>query len=141
MLRVSFAVFSLLLVFSIAISCTSEEEKAAAHLEKGKAYLNQEEYKSAEIEFKNVVQIDPKNLEAQQGLGEVYLRLGDPRQAFQAYSRVAELEPENIDAQLKLATFHLLARNTEETRKRVETVLAKEPNNVQALFRRFQSRI
>ena len=134
MQRVCHVVLPILAAFLFLAGCSSDEEKMANHLERGQEYLQQEDYKSAEIEFKNVVQIDPKNLDAQQGLGEVYLKLGDPRGAFQAYSKVAELDPDDTDAQLKLATFHFLGKNTEESRKRVEAVLAKEPGNLQALF-------
>jgi Tfp pilus assembly protein PilF len=118
----------------ISTGCSSDEEKKASHLEKGKTYFENGEYKSAELEFRNAIQIDPEFVDAYERLGETYLKLGDPRGAFREYSMVAKLDPENIDASLKLATFYMLGKKTAESREKVEAVLAKEPNNIEALF-------
>ena len=46
-------------------SCNSDpKEKKAKHLEKGETYLAGSKYKEAVIEFKNAVQIDPKDAQA-----------------------------------------------------------------------------
>jgi Tfp pilus assembly protein PilF len=48
-----------ILVASFAIyACSSDEEKKVSHFERGKAYFEKGEYKSAELEFKNAIQID-----------------------------------------------------------------------------------
>jgi Tfp pilus assembly protein PilF len=39
--------------------CASEEEKKAEHLKKGIAYFDKGEFKNAEIELRNAIQIDP----------------------------------------------------------------------------------
>ena len=49
-----------LLIAALAFyGCSSDEEKKLSHLEKGKQYFEKGEYKSAQIEFKNAIQIDP----------------------------------------------------------------------------------
>ena len=47
-------------------NCTqlSAEEKKAKHYERGMAYFNDEKYQEALIEFKNIVQLDPKDANA-----------------------------------------------------------------------------
>ena len=92
--------------------CSSKEEKLQSHLTKGKEYFDKGEFKSAKIELKNAIQIDPKFTKAYALLAETSLKLGEAQEAFRAYSAVAELDPANTDAQLKLATFFMLARNT-----------------------------
>jgi tetratricopeptide (TPR) repeat protein len=42
-------------------------------------YFEKGEYKSAELEFRNAIQIDPEFVDAYERLGETYLKLGDPR--------------------------------------------------------------
>jgi len=41
---------SILFLLIIFAGCSSDEEKLASHLSKGKKYLEKEEYKAAEIE-------------------------------------------------------------------------------------------
>ena len=102
----------LIILFSLAVffSCSSDEEKKADYLKSGMAYFEKEDYKSAEIEFKNAVQIDPQCLEAYINLAKTCLRTGNARGAFKAYSRASQIDPKNIDVQLKLATFMVLGK-------------------------------
>ena len=118
----------------IVAGCASDEEKKISHFHKGQAYFEEGQYKSAVLELKNALQIDPRYIDAQMQLAQTYMKLGDAGETFRAYSRVAELDPNNADAQLKIATFLLLARRTDDAKDRVTEVLAKAPENVEALL-------
>ena len=120
---------SLLALTLTTIGCSSDEEKKDAHFQKGVGYFEKGEYKSAELEFRNAIQIDPEFVDAYEQLGETYLKLGDPRGAFREFSMVAKLRPENTNAALKLATFYMLGKKTAESRQQVDAVLAREPNS------------
>ena len=127
--------FIVFIIVTFALSaCSSDEEKKLSHLQKGNTYFEKGEYKSAQLEFKNALQIDAKYADAYEKLAETDLKLGDARGAFRAYSAVAELEPDNTRAQLKLATFLMLAKKFDDARKKVDAVLAAEPENVEALL-------
>ena len=99
----------LILMWLGAAGCASDEDKKAEYLKSGRAYLDKGDYRAAEIEFKNAVQIDPEDAEAYIGLGTTYLKLGNAAMAYRAYSSAANLEPENLDIQARLGTFLLLA--------------------------------
>ncbi len=48
----------------IAAGCGGAEQRKSKYLAKGKDYMEQQNYDKAKIEFKNVLQIDPKYAEA-----------------------------------------------------------------------------
>ncbi|OQY57684.1 MAG: hypothetical protein B6245_15815, partial [Desulfobacteraceae bacterium 4572_88] len=127
--------FLLFMITAFALfACSSDAEKKLSHLQKGNAYFEKGEYKSAQLEYKNAIQIDAKYGTAYEKLAETDLKLGDAKGAFRAYSIVAELEPDNTRAQLKLATFLMLAKKFDESRKKVDAVLVAEPENIDALL-------
>ncbi|HHJ14072.1 MAG TPA: tetratricopeptide repeat protein, partial [Gammaproteobacteria bacterium] len=53
-------VLASIIVLGLA-GCGGKEERKAAYLERGKAYLAEKNFDKAKIEFKNVLQIDPKD--------------------------------------------------------------------------------
>ena len=127
--------FLLFLLLVIAFQgCKSDAEKKVTHFEKGKTYYEKGEYKSAELEFKNALQIDPEYAEVYTNLGQTYLKLGNAQGAFQAYSKAVKFNPDDLDAHLKLATFFFFGRKLKEAKENVDTVLSKEADNIEALF-------
>src|ERR1051325_896469 len=63
------ALLSLLLAVTIAISgCASPEKTKLAHVEKGEAYLKEEKFQEASLEFRNAIQIDERLASAHWGL-------------------------------------------------------------------------
>ena len=105
-----FVPFMIVISLVFCLSCASDEEKIQTYLNSGDSYFAQEEYRSAEIEFKNAIQIDPNLVEAHLKLGETYLKLGNARGAFSEFSTAAKIAPDNLDTQLKLATFLFLGK-------------------------------
>jgi len=118
----------------LVIGCSSKEEKKVGYFERGKAYFEKGEYKNAELELRNAIQIDPNFADAYTTLGETYLKLGNAKKAYQAYSDVAKLDPENTAAHLKLATFLVLGKKFPAAKEKLDIVLSKEPENIEALL-------
>jgi cytochrome c-type biogenesis protein CcmH/NrfG len=112
---------------ALICGCSSKEEKRRSHFDQG-------EYKSAKLELKNAIQIDPYSVHAYLKLGETSLKLQDAQGAFDAYSKVVELDPENTEAQLKLSAFYMLGKEFEEARKKIDALLAKDSGKIEALL-------
>ncbi len=125
-------VFFIVASFSM-LGCASKEEKKAEHLKRAKEYAAKNELQKAVIEFKNVVQLDPKDSTAYVELGETYLKLRETREAFQAFTSATGVAPDNLKAQLKVGQMLLLGRQTEEARKKAELILQKSPDSIEGL--------
>lgn len=63
----------------------------ASHLSKANKYRDQRQYRSAVIEYKNVLQKKPDNVEARLGLGKSYLAQGDAADAQSQLQRASKL--------------------------------------------------
>ena len=64
MSSLKFLFISILIESLLVLGCSSDEDKKASHFAKGLAYVEKSEYKSARLEFKNAIQIDPKYVNA-----------------------------------------------------------------------------
>ncbi|MBI5041292.1 MAG: tetratricopeptide repeat protein, partial [Gammaproteobacteria bacterium] len=80
------------------IGCGGAEERKAKYMERGKAYIAEENWDKARVEIKNVLQIDPKSAEAYYLIGQVEEKQQEWGKAFANYSKAVELDPELIDA-------------------------------------------
>ena len=98
------------------VGCGGAEERKAKYLERGKAFIAEENWDKARVELKNVLQIDPKAAEAYYLLGEVEASKQEWRKAFGNYSRAVDLDPDLVDARARLAQFYLLQANAYKSR-------------------------
>jgi len=100
--RVYYAtLLSVALVAVFAISgCTNPEKAKIAHVEKGEAYLKDEKFQEASLEFRNAIQIDEKLASAHWGLARAYEGLQRFQEAFEELRKTTELDKDNLDARV-----------------------------------------
>ena len=97
----------LLLTASLLVACGGKEERKAKYIERGKAYMADENYDKAKIELKNVLQIDPKEARAYLYLGEINEKSQQWRGAFTNYQKAVNFDPELTEARVRLAKVYL----------------------------------
>jgi tetratricopeptide (TPR) repeat protein len=122
----------------------SPENKKATHLQQGQAYFDKQQYREALIEFKNVVQLDPKDADTHYRLALTHLKLGGATNlqgAFAELSRAVEMDKTNRDAQLKLGELYLLGNEPAKARKQADIVLASAPQDTEGLILKGRSLI
>nr|WP_321400020.1 tetratricopeptide repeat protein [uncultured Desulfobacter sp.] len=123
-----------LALLSVVAACGSPDEKKMAFFEKGKKLLEAGDVVSAQLEFKNAVQIDPDFAEAYHYLGKAALRQKDGKAAFGALSRAVALDPDNTEARLDLGRLFLAANALDRAEEQVEAVLQHAPGQVDAIL-------
>lgn len=110
--------------------CASDQEKKAEHLSRAEKYVAEKKYKAAVIEFKNVIQLDPKDDAALYKLGEAYLNLRKGQKAFECFYRAVGINPDNLGVQLRIGQAMLLQKDTEKAAEKARMVLDAEPGNL-----------
>src|SRR3989441_10462490 len=123
---------SLTLILAFGGCSQSPEAKKAKHRERAITYFDKGQYHEAVIEFKNVVQLDPKDADGHYRLALTYLKFGDIphlQAAFGELTKTVDLDASNRDAQLKLGELYLLAREPPKARGSADIILASVPQD------------
>ena len=131
MIRAVLACCVLLVAFLIA-GC-GEEDRIESYFDRGKSLYEEGDLVKARLEFKNVLQIDPKHAQAWFMLAQIEEKEQNWRKAFGAYSKAAEFDPGNTEARVKRAALLLVGGKAEEALAEAESVLAADPENADAL--------
>src|ERR1041385_6915929 len=127
---------SILLVASlVAIGATgcSRAAKKNRHLERANRYFQAEDYEKAQIEYMNVIRLDPQNPIAIPRLGFICFEQGRLSTAFSLLHKSEKLQPDNLEVRLKLGLtcFNLLG--FKEARDEAIYIIQKQPTNEEAL--------
>ena len=123
----------LLALIALLIGCGGAEDRKSVYMDKGQAFFDDGNYEKARLEFKNVLQIDPKDLEGRYKLAQTMERLQDWRAAAGHYLTIIAEDPSHRDALIQLGKMYLLGNNVEKARENAEVVLEKTPADLDAL--------
>ena len=125
------ALFVVLLVYLTA--CGGAADRKTVYMNKGHELFKQENYDKARLEFQNVLQIDPKDLDARFALAETLEKLENWQGAAGHYLGVLAENPDHRGALLNMGRLFLLSNNDDKARENADKVLAKSPDDVEAL--------
>jgi putative PEP-CTERM system TPR-repeat lipoprotein len=76
---------------AVVAACGDDGPSAEAYLEKGRAFIAENNLRAGVIELKNAIQKDPKSAEARLLLGTAHLKLGDAASAEKELTRALDL--------------------------------------------------
>jgi len=126
------------LLLCAALACQSEQARLAQHQERGDAYLAEQKWAEAELEFKNALKIDPNSAAAHYGLSKAYLATKDVRRAYWELEETVRLDPANFDARLRHGEFLLFGKREEleQAVASADAILAAEPVRWEAMVLR-----
>ena len=126
--------FVLVVLLSAAIAaCGGAEGRKQKYLDQADASFAKQDYEKARINYKNVLQIDPKDVKGREGFARTLERLKDWRGAVGQYRAIIEEDPKNNAAKIKLGQLYLLAKASDLALTLAEEVLAVEATNDAAL--------
>jgi tetratricopeptide (TPR) repeat protein len=118
----------------VAVSgCGGAQARKARHAEKGQTYLAAGNFEKARVEFRNVLQIDPKDPEALYQMGAIAERLGNPRQAAQFYQASIDANHDHLGARIRLARLYLFSGAPDRTLELIKPALEKHPDDARLL--------
>lgn len=118
-------------VLAVGPGCSKDSKKTRA-LQQARTYVAAGEYDKAELEFKNVLQIEPGNADALAGLGVMFFEQGRVSSVFPLLSRAKDVQPNNLAVRTKLGMFYLAAGKPAEASAEAEFVLRADPKQSDA---------
>ena len=123
----------LVVVLAVGLAaCGGPEERKAKYRVRAQEYFQQGNFPKARVAIRNVLQIDPKDVEAYFLYAQVEEKERNWRSAFAGYQQVVELSPEHDRALIKLAKYYLEARAIEQASQITDRLLAAQPGHVPA---------
>src|SRR6266699_6328901 len=90
------------LLIVVSGSGCSREAKKNRYLERANRYFQAEQYEKAEIEYLNVLRLDPRNTFAGARLGMVCFEQGRLPAAYSLLRKAEQSQPEDLEVRLKL---------------------------------------
>jgi len=128
--RCLFCVLALAVMLS---ACTLDpNKKKLGYLNRGEKYFKAGDYRSAEIEFRNAIVLDPKFEQAHYQLARTYLKLSYLNDAFRELQTTVGLNSENSEAELQLAGVLLRGQQYQQAQQLAEKLVAADQRNVPA---------
>ncbi|MDB6092985.1 MAG: uncharacterized protein JWM32_547 [Verrucomicrobia bacterium] len=119
-------------LISLAISGCSQDAKKNQHLAAADRYFTEGDYDRAEIEYRNVRQIESLNPQAIGQLSIIYFDQGRTSHAIPYLLRSREVQPDNLDLQLKLAQIYQAVGKNQEAQEEAWAILDKRPEDPEA---------
>jgi putative PEP-CTERM system TPR-repeat lipoprotein len=112
----------------------SPRDSAARHLESAGHYFASGQYDQAEVEYLNVLNLDPRSATAIGRLGEIYFADGRIGQILPFLLRGRDLQPDNLALRLKLGQYYLSAGKLKQARTEADFILERNSQDPEALL-------
>jgi tetratricopeptide (TPR) repeat protein len=113
--------------------CGGAASRLNSHMERGRAYYTKGDFAHASIEFRNALQIAPKDLGARLMAAHTLEKLNRLNEAAGLYQAVIDSNPDNIEARANLGRMLVFAGAPERAKEVIEPGLAKFPDDASLL--------
>lgn len=123
----------LVLLAVVLSACGGKEDRLTKHFDRGVQHLADGDYEKARVEFKNVLQMEPKHVAALYNMGQSFEKLDDLRSAVSFYQRTLEIEPTHFDAKTRLARLFVTGGAPQLAAPLADELLAVRPTDSAAL--------
>ncbi|WP_262963887.1 tetratricopeptide repeat protein [Methylobacter psychrophilus] len=112
-------------------ACGGAEERKAKYMDEGKQLFTAGDYQKAQLSFKNVLQIDPKDVEARYQMAEALSKLGEIQNAVGQYMAVIGEDPKHLMSRLRMGQIFLMVNKPEDAEKMAKEVQVIDPENIE----------
>lgn len=104
----------IIFLLMLLVACGKKTMTIDDYLTLGNKYLLEENYEQAVVAFMAVIEIEPRNIEANTALGDIYVKTKEYEKAIEYYEKVCEIDNTISDCYLKLAECYVLLERPEQ---------------------------
>ncbi len=114
-------------------ACGGAEDRKAEYFKRGMELYEEGNYVKAKLEFKNVLQIDPKDAEGYFMFAQIMEKEQNWRQAYAMFLRAVELNPNHVEALIHLGRLYAMSGAPEKAIETADKVLVQRPGDPAAM--------
>jgi tetratricopeptide (TPR) repeat protein len=129
----SAAVLMLVVCSTMVASCGGAQSRLASHMRRGQEYFSHGDFAKANVEFRNAMQIAPKDPAARLMAAHTAEHLGQFGPAIGLYQSVVDSNPENVDARVSLGRLLTMAGAPQRGLDLVQPGLKQHPDDAELL--------
>jgi tetratricopeptide (TPR) repeat protein len=122
-----------LAVMMVIGGCGGAKVRLASHMKRGQDYYQRGDFARASVEFRNAMQIDPKDSTARVKAAETAVKLGQLRPAYSLLQSVVDAHPDDIRARTDLGGILITAGAPQQALDVIKPALAQQPNDATLL--------
>jgi tetratricopeptide (TPR) repeat protein len=131
----------LVVVLALLAGCGGPQSRFASHMQRGQSYYDHGDFVHANVEFRNALQIAPKNANAAIMVARTAEKLGRVRDAFALYQFVVDRMPDNTEARASLGRLLVMGGAAKQALGIIEPGIAKHPEDAALLSSRAFARL
>src|SRR3981081_476267 len=99
------------------------------YLERGQRYFDKGQYREAEIQFENAIQVDSRFADAHYKLPLAAMNLQQWPTAYQELLTTVQLQPDQYAAHLDMANLLIMGRQFNDAKEHLDLLVQKQPDN------------
>src|SRR6202795_2214564 len=128
--RFRYAVAAVCVLAALLTGCSRDPNvRKQKYLESGQRYFDKGQYREAEIQFENAIQVDPRFAEAHYKLALAAMKLQQWPTAYQELLTTVQIQPDQYAAHLDMANLLILNRQFNDAKEHLDLLAQKQPNN------------
>lgn len=130
-----------LVVAMLLAACGGAQSRLANHMQRGQALFAEGNFAKADIEFRNAIQISPKDPVARVMEARTAEKLGRTREAYGLYQSVVDDTPGNVEARVGLGRLMIFGGLADKGLAVIQSALDKHPDDATLLTLRAVARL
>ena len=128
--RFRYAVAAVCLLAALLTGCSRDPNvRKQKYLESGQRYYDKGQYREAEIQFENAIQVDSRFADAHYKLALAALKLQQWPTAYQELLTTVQIQPDQYAAHLDMANLLISSGHSNDAKEHLDLLAEKQPNN------------
>jgi len=128
--RFRYAVAAVCVLGALLTGCSHDPNvRKQKYLESGQRYFDKGQYREAEIQFENAIQVDSRFVDAHYKLALAAMKLQQWPTAYQELLTTVQLQPEHYAAHLDMANLLILNHQFNDAKQHLDVLAQNQPDN------------
>ena len=128
--RFQYAVAAVCVLAALFTGCSHDPNvRKQKYLESGQRYFDKGQYREAEIQFENAIQVDSRFADAHYRLALAAMKLQQWPAAYQELLTTVQIQPDQYAAHLDMANLLILNRQFNDAKDHLDLLAQKQPDN------------